>query len=483
MFTVFWKRMFYCVGCGIVLVAAALPSHASNMRVTENLTPLDEYVAQADASYTYELRHTHQGDGWKGHVLYMASQTWLTEDKVDRTLWEHWLVILVPDQPVSDTALMVIGGGGNGGDMPKGADANLRRAVKATNTVCAQIHQVPNQPLYFKDDGKRRSEDSIIAHNWDKFLRSGDPLWLTRLPMTKSVVRAMDTVQSFCASEEGGGHKVEHFVVAGASKRGWTTWTTAAVDKRVVACVPIVIDLLNLLPSFIHHWEVYGFWAPAVGDYVEENIFYWLTSPEFDAMLKIVEPYSYRERMTMPKLLMNGSGDQFFLNDSWKFYWDDLKGPKYLRYAPNSGHGMDRADAAGTLIAFYQSIVDNKPLPEYDWTFPDEAGIRVVTNTPPQIVKLWQATNLEKRDFRIDVLGPQWKETILEAEPDGSYLGRVQAPEKGYTAFLVELTYPGPGKDPLVLSSPTRIIPDVTEHVFTPNTDWSEGFISGKKTE
>lgn len=37
---------------------------------------------------------------------------------------------------------------------------------------------------------------------------------------------------------------LKNFVVGGASKRGWTTWTTAAVDDRVVAIVPVVIDLL-----------------------------------------------------------------------------------------------------------------------------------------------------------------------------------------------------------------------------------------------
>lgn len=30
-------------------------------------------------------------------------------------------------------------------------------------------------------------------------------------------------------------------------QRGWTTWTTGAVDKRVVAIVPMVMDLLNLV--------------------------------------------------------------------------------------------------------------------------------------------------------------------------------------------------------------------------------------------
>ena len=56
--------------------------------------------------------------------------------------------------------------------------------------------------------------------------------------MTKSVVRAMDAITSICANAESGGITVDKFVVAGASKRGWTAWTVAAVDRRVVAIFP-----------------------------------------------------------------------------------------------------------------------------------------------------------------------------------------------------------------------------------------------------
>lgn len=51
----------------------------------------------------------------------------------------------------------------------------------------------------------------------------------------KAVVKAMDAVQEFTATLGSPVTPVARYVVAGASKRGWTTWLTAAVDPRVVA--------------------------------------------------------------------------------------------------------------------------------------------------------------------------------------------------------------------------------------------------------
>src|SRR5204862_5078553 len=106
--------------------------------------------------------------------------------------------------------------------IPKGAGGTLMAASALTGAVAAEIRMIPNQSLTFTGDHPR-TEDSLIAYTWDKFLRTADERWPARLPMTKSVVRAMHAVTSFCASADGGEVKVDGFVVTGASKRGWTT--------------------------------------------------------------------------------------------------------------------------------------------------------------------------------------------------------------------------------------------------------------------
>jgi PhoPQ-activated pathogenicity-related protein len=166
----------------------------------------------------------------------------------------------------------------------------LTQLALATNSVVSEVRMVPNEPLMFTGDGRKLTEDAITAFSWEKFLTSGNETWPLRLPMTKSVVRAMDTITAFCASPAGGGRSVLKFVVGGASKRGWTAWTTAAVDSRVVAIIPVVIDLLNLEPSFDHHYRSYGFWAPAIAEFERAGIMRWAHTPQFEALIGIEDP-------------------------------------------------------------------------------------------------------------------------------------------------------------------------------------------------
>ncbi|MGD9722506.1 MAG: PhoPQ-activated pathogenicity-related family protein [Pirellulales bacterium] len=455
------RRHWFALAAGLVLLAPSLARAAGEER-----TPLDEYVAAPDPAYKYSLVNTVVGDGVTTYVLDMTSQRWLTTDEVENPEWKHWVIVCVPDEVAHSTGLLYISGGGNGGAPPNKPEGMMAQIAKNSKGIVTELKMVPNQPTVFVGDGRPRKEDSLIAYTWDKFLRSGDPKWPARLPMTKAAVRAMDTVTDFCASEQCGKKKVDTFMVCGGSKRGWTTWTTACVDKRVVAIVPFVIDMLNVRPSFVHHWEAYGFWAPAVGDYTAMKIMDWNDTPEYKALMKIEEPYEYRDRLTMPKFIVNATGDQFFLPDSSQFYFDELPGPKYLRYVPNADHSLDGTDAPFSLLAYYSAILNKVPLPEFSWTVQDDESIHVKVKDKPNAVKLWHATNPKARDFRVDTIGKVWKSENLSDQGDGTYIGKPAKPGEGWTAFLVELTYPNPVGPPFKFTTQVKVTPDVLPHKY-----------------
>jgi PhoPQ-activated pathogenicity-related protein len=450
------------LGCALLLLTQSAPAADAPKK-----TALDDYVNKRDASYSWKLVKTIKGDGYTAFVLDLKSQTWRSAPSVDRALWQHWLVIVKPDKVAHQTAFLRIGGGRNGSDAPKAASAQAVHLAKSTNSVVADLGMVPNQPLTFNKDGKARVEDDLIAYCHAKFLDTGDTSWLPRLPMVKSAVRAMDAVTEFMASKDGGDVTVKKFVVSGGSKRGWTTWLTGAVDPRVVAIVPIVIDVVNVKPSMMNHYGAYGFWAQAVGDYTRHKLMDRFEEPRMEELYKIIDPYFYRDRLTMPKFVVNASGDQYFTPDSSKFYFDDLKGVKYLRYVPNANHSLAGSDAAESILAFYRAVLNDSKLPKFTWKVQADGSIRVQTETKPLEVNLWKATNPKARDFRLMTIGKAYKKSALKDEGKGVYVAKVEEPNAGWTAFFVELVYDsGDEKAPYKFTTQVHVMPDKLPHSF-----------------
>ena len=458
---------------GIAIFASGIGMLAASPGLAEESTVLDRYVASPDPNYHYDLISTIPGDGYTGFVLEMTSQQWRTAAEVDRPIWKHWLTIVVPQQLKTRIGALVISGGSIFSKPPARINPLAAALAKTTGSVVSELRMVPNQPLTFAEETRQRSEDAIIAYSWDKFLRTGDATWPLRLPMTKSAVRAMDAITAFCGSPEGGGIIVDRFVVGGASKRGWTAWTTAAADSRVVGIVPVVIDLLNTEPSFDHQYRAYGHWAAAVRDYEGMRIMDWADTPQFRALMRIEDPYFYRDRLTMPKFIVNSAGDQFFLPDSSQFYFDALMGEKYLRYVPNTDHSLKGTgtDAAESAIAFYESIVSGTSRPEFTWRFEDDGSIRVTTSTTPTEVRLWQAANTATRDFRLQTIGPAYTSSVLMDEGGGTYVGRVAPPSQGWVAYFVEMTFPGPNSDSFKFTTGVRVMPEFLPFGPPPRAD------------
>lgn len=415
-------------------------------------TPLDRYVAAPDSHYKYEVVRIIAGRGYTAYIVDLTSQQWRSESEVNRPVWKHWLTIVKPDEVKGDTGMLYVNGGSITQKVPEAPTRDYVEAALTSHSVVAGLAGVPNEPLIFSGESQPRTEDQIIAYTWVKYLKTGDETWPLLLPMTKAAVRAMDTVTAVYP-------KVTKFVVTGASKRGWTTWLTAAVDKRVVAVEPMVIDMLNQITSFQHHYEAYGFFSPAVKPYQDMGVMNMEKTPQYQALMKVVDPYSYRSRYSMPKFMINSAGDQFFLPDSSQFYFDGLPGEKYLRYVPNTKHDLN-GDARESLLAFYDAVLRGQPRPKFSWKFEKNGDIRVTSVDTPTEVKLWAASNPEARDFRLDTIGPAYKDTVLAPEKKGVWIGHVEAPVKGWTAYFVELDYPSGGKYPFKFTTAVRVTPD-----------------------
>jgi PhoPQ-activated pathogenicity-related protein len=337
----------------------------------------------------------------------------------------------------------------------------MHTLAQVTGSVVAELHMIPNQSLIFHKDGHERSEDDLIGYTWDQYLKTGDATWPARNPMVKACVRAMDTITALTSTEAGGSDKVNKFVVAGGSKRGWTTWLTGAVDKRVVAIIPIVIDVLNVREFNHHHFGAYGFWAPSIGNYVEHRITERGDHPRMQSLYELVDPYYYRHRLTMPKFIVNSAGDQFFLPDSSQFYYDELRGQKNLRYVPNSNHSLRGSDAMESITAFYSLVLAGRATPSFGWEHERGGFVRVSVEDKPVEVRLWQATNPHARDFRLESLGPKYTSEVLVADTNGEYTANISEPASGFTAYFVELTYNTGGPVPLKLTTDVKVIPDV----------------------
>lgn len=415
---------------------------------------LARYVGKLDPNYSWYEDSSEEGWGWTKYTLRMTSQQWRNLGEVDRVLWEHDLGIIKPWFINTDQVLLLVNGGDNG-KPPQDIISEIGFASLALGMNYAQLDQIPNQPLKFTDDNTNdRKEDEILAYSLDKALITGDMEWIAHMAMTKAAVRAMDAVQEKLGN-------VEDFLVTGASKRGWTTYLTSAIDPRVKAMLPISIDIANISENMKHHWEAYGFYAPAVHDYADYDLFCRMQDPAepYAAdVLKIVDPLTYFAKYTMPKLILVSAGDQFFLPDSSRFYYSDLPAAKNLRYTVNTDHSQLQAivQLLSSALFWADKAMNNKALPEFNWTFEPDGSIRVQTQTTPRAVRLWQAHNPDARDFRLETIGAAWAKSPLTDQGGGVYIGYVPAPQTGWTAFLVELDF----DDAITLTTEVAVTPD-----------------------
>jgi len=234
------------------------------------------------------------------------------------------------------------------------------------------------------------------------------PEWVLYFPMCKAAIKTMDATTEFLQNKTG--NVITRWVTAGASKRGATTWLTGAVDKRIIGIVPIVFDVLNFKAGVQHMWQTLGNWTFAFTDYRDANITRYLNDGTnyIDILATQIDPLSYAANLTMSKLVVDATGDEFFQPQDDDFWWGKLPGETLRMMVDNAEHSM--ATGALYLITgaevWYKALLDGTPRPNFSWTKNNVTGdITVSVSGPMQPVRVVNrmATTLDgyRRDFRL----------------------------------------------------------------------------------
>jgi len=118
-----------------------------------------------------------------------------------------------------------------------------------------------------------------------------------------------------------------------------------------------------------------------------------------------------------------------------------LIGPKYLRYVPNADHSLG-APTRRRRCGLLRSRAQQHATAQHSWTVENDNACtsnRSTSRAPsscgtPRIPT--RATSASKAWAAV------WKSEPIAAGENGTYIGKAEKPPEGWTAFMVELTYP-----------------------------------------
>ncbi|MBF6638479.1 PhoPQ-regulated protein [Rouxiella silvae] len=391
-----------------------------------------------------------------------------SEQNFKEDKWLHDVIFYIPDKPYLERSLLIINNGINnpssGQSVAKPTDFTVDMLVKLANqthTIVTSISDIPNQYLIDEKDDKPRKEDDSIAHSWHLFMNDTAKNVPLQLPMTAAVSQAMSLAERVLKEWD-----IKTFIVTGLSKRGWTAWLTAISDPRVDAVVPFVIDLLNQRKALTHMYNVYGGnWPIAFAPYYNENIDTQINTSQFSKLMQVQDPLAYangqyKERLSIPKYIINASGDDFYAPDNAQFYYDKLPGERSLRVIPNSNHYGVKAFAVQTLTYFINRIQQNAKLPDIRVTVEKHSNAETLTlhfSERPVRLSLWSANNPHSRDFRF-ACNIRYQQSALPLPVNNAMQLNLVYPPQGWSAAFIEATF----SDGYVATTPIFISKDDT---------------------
>ena len=395
---------------------------------------LRAFAQAADASFRWRIVQRGQLLGRAFIEAEFVSQRWRGHE------WNHrlWLFEPPPGARPTDQGFLFV----SGEDTPEQHDAWRARGelpgqallfsalAREVEGPVALLLGVPNEPA----EGPRG--DAYLATTLAEALASGDPTEAALLPMVKAVVRALDVLQELSQAD---GVRSTRFLLAGASKRAWTSWLAAAIEPRVNALVPAALEVPNMVAQLAHQREVWGAIADGLHFYVERGVLAGLEASP--ALRAVLDPHEHRAALGMPKFTLLAANDALYPVDALPLHWHALPGEKDVLYLMNQDHELaEHACLPGSLHAFHARVAHDTPLPRLSWSWhASRQRVELELETEaPLALRQWSARS-GTRDFRRSTW---YARPLGKAERTHVPL---EAPGSGFTAHLVEVLHAGPG--------------------------------------
>lgn len=462
-----------------------IDENITELQGCEGFSCVERYVRIPDKVYSWTAvgqpqKGTNRGISWTSYTVNLRSLQWMPK-LTNRQYWQHTLTVVVPEKLTNSS--------------PQAGWANLfvdeqpwlaHDMAARTGIISVSLGNVPNQAIDFVNDLKGPiNEEELKALGWLQYSRIPEhPEWPIEMPTVKSVVRAMDAVQEFVKSHERKMPLVHRFIVSGHSKRAIATFMAGAVDNRVAAMMPLG-HALNLNAQGLDSFENINNVVLAALIYDQVGTQHIKGKP-LELLQGIIDPYFYREKLTVPKLVMLCGGDDFFAPDCTRSWWSNLPGKNLLYMFGNCPHesyqnpedllnmGLkltgtlpDFVDAAD---AFVNALVLNHSMPELTWDIGEDGAItaHVISEHNPTSVELWTAHSLvpgirdfRRINFRRSPLGPTPSTT-------GRKWKAMVSMNFGYTAFYIEFKFAPttPGATAWRLTTEVSVVP--TRRPFKP---------------
>lgn len=408
---------------------------------------LKEYVDSAEKYSNVEELSRAVHDKVSVTFVSFISHTW------HDIPWQHSLLIFEPEGELESAPNLLIIGGGNNESLQaqelfekkmKTGEAKLAyEAARYRKIKSAVLFNVPNQPLF-----ENKKEDDLLAMSLDRYSKTGDATWPLLFPMVAAATRGLDLLSERWNSK--------NFVVTGASKRGWTTYLLGALDSRVIGIAPAVYEMLDI-PEQIQLIRLrYGKDSAQLKAYSQLQLTDRLDEPRIKILRSWIDPVFYPRAMSLPKFLLLGANDPYWVVDSVSRYWTEFSGSKLIRTLPNVGHGVfDSESGRRSVIEFVHGLSEGS-LPELTWKIDRTKTTARIEITSSRVItgaKLWVADS-ETPDFRKSF----FHDTGFRSVQEKSFLTRLSLGQAPWRTVLVEVWFSGmPGQsytlEPVVLSS------------------------------